>query len=105
VTGESAWDHPETRNLGRRACYDCHSNETTWPWYSNLAPMSWLLQRHVNEGRRELSFSTWDRSQRGEMPTRDFELLHLEARLSAADREALVQGLSATIGAGSTGRR
>ena len=44
----------------RRACYDCHSNETTWPWYSRVAPISWLVARHVHEGREHLNFSTWD---------------------------------------------
>ena len=46
--GEPAWNSPSTRELVRRTCFDCHSNETTWPWYSNVAPASWLLQRDVN---------------------------------------------------------
>ncbi|MBS1857520.1 MAG: heme-binding domain-containing protein, partial [Acidobacteria bacterium] len=61
---EPAWDSPETKSLVRRACFDCHSNETTWPWYSNVAPVSWLVQRDVNGGRRHLNFSEWDRPQR-----------------------------------------
>ena len=51
---EPAWDSPETKALIRRACFDCHSNETTWPWYSNVAPVSWLTQRDVNGGRGHL---------------------------------------------------
>ena len=57
VTAEPAWDSAETRELARRACFDCHSNETAWPSYTSISPASWLAQRHVNEGRRELNFS------------------------------------------------
>jgi hypothetical protein len=49
----------EVHALLQRACYDCHSNETRWPWYSQVAPMSFLIARDVTEGRRELNFSTW----------------------------------------------
>src|SRR5687768_3027163 len=52
VRQEPAWDRPQTRALVARACFDCHSNETTWPWYSHIAPVSWLIQRDVVEGRR-----------------------------------------------------
>ena len=63
VTAEAPWDSARTRELAVRACYDCHSNETTWPWYSNVAPMSWLVQRDVDEGRGVLNFSEWDQPQ------------------------------------------
>jgi hypothetical protein len=53
VTGEPAWDSPKTRELAVRACYDCHSNQTVWPWYSHIAPISWLVQQDVDEGRRK----------------------------------------------------
>lgn len=56
---EPNWDSPQTRELVVRACYDCHSNETKWPWYSNIAPVSWLVVRHVQEGRAALNFSEW----------------------------------------------
>jgi len=59
VTKEPGWDSSDTASLFHRACYDCHSNQTTWPWYSNLAPVSWLVQRDVNEGRRHLNFTQW----------------------------------------------
>ena len=49
----------EIKSILRRACYDCHSNETTWPWYSHVAPASWLIRNHVLEGRRRLNFSLW----------------------------------------------
>jgi hypothetical protein len=63
TTAEPRWDSPQTRDLARRACFDCHSNLTTWPWYSNVAPVSWLVQRDVDEGRSELNFSEWDMPQ------------------------------------------
>ena len=67
VLQEPNWDSPQTRDLASRACFDCHSNETTWPWYSNVAPVSWLVQRDVDEGREKLNFSEWGtaRSSRG----------------------------------------
>ena len=63
-TKEPSWNSPDTRALFRRACFDCHSNQTVWPWYSHVAPVSWLLQRDVNGGRSHLNFTEWDRPQR-----------------------------------------
>ena len=51
VTGEPKWSSARVRQLTKDACFDCHSNETTWPWYSNVAPVSWLVQRDVDSGR------------------------------------------------------
>ena len=89
----------------RRACYDCHSNETVWPWYSRVAPVSWVIARDVHEGRAALNFSTWNRLSakkqaeaiheswkevaEGEMPTWFYVALHPEARLSPADQSVL----------------
>ncbi|HET8530461.1 MAG TPA: heme-binding domain-containing protein [Methylomirabilota bacterium] len=113
---DPAWDTEATRALAVRACYDCHSNETVWPWYSHVAPMSWLLQRDVDEGRRKLNFSEWDRPQKearesakavrkGEMPPWYYTPLHPDARLTAAESQALVRGLETTLGAkGAKGR-
>ena len=109
VTGEPAWDAPETRALARQACFDCHSNETEWPAYSSIAPVSWLVQRDVNEGRAVLNFSEWPRPQQeakdapeevvqGEMPPATYALVHAHARLTAADRDRLAQGLGRTLG-------
>lgn len=108
VSQEVPWDSPQTRDLAVRACYDCHSNQTVWPWYSNVAPMSWLIQRDVDEGRQTLNFSEWDRSQRradraagqvesGEMPKWYYVLLHPSANLTTAEKEALFQGLRASL--------
>ncbi|HEX2864506.1 MAG TPA: heme-binding domain-containing protein, partial [Deinococcales bacterium] len=59
VTGEPAWP-AGARQLAVRACFDCHSNQTVWPWYSNIAPVSWLVQHDVDEGRHWLNFSQWN---------------------------------------------
>lgn len=111
VAAEPAWNSPATRALAVRACFDCHSNQTVWPWYSNVAPVSWLLQHHVDEGRALLNFSTWgtgpehgDRAARlvesGEMPPSTYLLLHPEARLSDTERQQLAGGLQQTLGGG-----
>jgi hypothetical protein len=108
-TGEPAWDSPATRELVHRACFDCHSNETVWPWYSHVAPTSWLLQRDVNEGRRHLNFSEWDHPQRhakdvaemvkeGEMPPWFYRPMHPGARLSDSEKQALMAGAEKTLG-------
>lgn len=108
VVAEPQWDSPQTRELAARACFDCHSNETHWPWYSNVAPVSWLIQRDVNEGRSHLNFSEWNRTQRaahevgevvseGEMPPWFYLPLHPSASLSSAEKQALVTGLQQTL--------
>ena len=95
----------EERSILRRACYDCHSNETVWPWYSRIAPISWLIARDVHEGRAELNLSTWNRYTtkeqvkklkeswdevaEGEMPPWFYLPPHPDAQLSADDRTAL----------------
>jgi hypothetical protein len=109
VTGEPEWDSPATRELATRACFDCHSNETAWPWYTNVAPMSWITQRHVDEGRDEVNYSEYDRRRgeaeesaetvrEGSMPPFDYVLAHPDARLTDAEKQALVDGLAATFG-------
>ncbi|HEY5270864.1 MAG TPA: heme-binding domain-containing protein, partial [Anaerolineales bacterium] len=60
VTSEPLWDSPQTRALAKRACFDCHSNETVWPWYSYVAPVSWLVYNDTMQGRRRLNFSEWN---------------------------------------------
>jgi hypothetical protein len=111
VVVEPRWDRPSTRALAVRACFDCHSNESAWPWYSHVAPTSWLVQNHVDEGRRVLNFSDWSRTYEeagesgeavldGTMPPRSYTLLHPEAKLSAAEKLALAEGLNATLGSG-----
>lgn len=108
VVAEPQWDSPQTRDLAARACFDCHSNETHWPWYSSVAPVSWLIQRDVVEGRSHLNFSEWNRTQRaahevgeamteGEMPPWFYLPMHPSARLSPSEKQALVTGLQQTL--------
>jgi hypothetical protein len=108
VVAEPLWDSLATRELARQACFDCHSNETQWPFYAGLAPASWLVTYDVRAGRAVLNFSEWQRRQEeageaaealaaGEMPPRIYTMMHAHARLSAADRAALARGLSASI--------
>lgn len=115
VTGEPTWDSPRTRELAKRACFDCHSHETSWPWYASIAPISWLVQHDVDEGRDHLDFSAWDQGARhaddaaeevedGEMPPAIYLLGHPQARLDESERAALVQGLRATFGERRRGR-
>ena len=111
VTQTLNWSSPETKALWVRACADCHSNETVWPPYAYIAPISWLVSHNVDEGRRELNLSQPLRGQparvaneisekitSGEMPPRDFILLHPEAVLSTVEKRALIDGLRATLG-------
>jgi hypothetical protein len=111
VTQEPGWDQARTRALAARACFDCHSNETVWPWYSHVAPLSWLVQRDVDEGRRALNYSEWDRGQheahesaksvqKGEMPPWFYALPGTSARLTPAEQRELIAGLEATFGGG-----
>jgi hypothetical protein len=110
VTGEPAWTSPEVRALAVRACFDCHSNESKWPWYSHVAPVSWLVANHVEEGRHELNFSEFDRSQKhardaaeelreGEMPMKGYVVMHAEAKLTDAEKQQLTEAFVAMFGA------
>jgi hypothetical protein len=111
VNGEPQWDSPQTRDLVTRVCYDCHSNQTTWPWYSNIAPVSWLIQHDVEEGRSRLNFTEWNQPQRetdnaarqvqrGAMPQWYYTLLHPTANLTPDEKQALIQGLQASLSGG-----
>lgn len=105
---EPAWDSERTRALVVAACFDCHSNETSWPWYTNVAPFSWLVQNDVDEGRDHLNFSEWNRPQdgtdelaetirEGSMPPWYYGFLHPDARLSESEKERLIAGLRETF--------
>ena len=93
-----------------RACGDCHSHETKWPWYSHIAPISWLVYRDVQEGRKHFNVSAWGYQRKnegeeaakelaeGEMPPLLYLLAHPEARLSAKEKKELIEGLWRTFG-------
>lgn len=104
VTGDI--DAPaEVHSIFKRACYDCHSYETKWPWYSKIAPASILIASDVNEGREYLNFSIWkdlseeghqnlkqkiwEKVSKGEMPLPQYKLAHSEAKLTDADKEII----------------
>lgn len=96
---------PEVRQVLERACYDCHSNESKWPWYGYVAPASWLVAYDIEEAREHMNFSTWNRYDReeqldlveevweeveeGEMPPFFYTPLHSHANLDANDRAVL----------------
>ncbi len=116
VVAEPAWDSPQTRVYFMQVCGDCHSNETVWPWYSNIAPVSWLVQRDVDEGRSYLNISEWGTREfeaedsaelykEGEMPPAQYLPTHPKARLSDNDRGAFLQGLVTTFGSEGGGER
>jgi len=110
VLAEPKWDTPKTRELFMRSCGDCHSNETKWPFYSNIAPLSWSIYNHVDEGREHFNISMWGKQKKneakdaveeieeGEMPLAPYLLAHPEARLSDSDKKLLIQGLKNTFG-------
>lgn len=111
VTGEPQWANSETRDLMVRACFGCHSNEVEYPAYASVAPISWVVQSHVDEGRRKVNFSEFDRRQRGadetleviadgSMPPSYYTMFgrHPEAKLSASELQTLIAGVKATPG-------
>lgn len=116
VIAEPAWDMPATRDLAVRACFDCHSNETYWPWHSNIAPLSWWVQSHLDEGREEPNFSEWASADyevdeiaesvvEGEMPPLHYKFSPGSRNLSARKRELLIAGLISTFGFSDGDRR
>jgi hypothetical protein len=122
VVQEPIWNAPETRALAEKACFDCHSYETKWPWYSRVAPVSWVIWYDVTEGRQRLNFSDWAKhagedyvdpnnpfppktlSERiaqvissGRMPPGTYRLMNPGARLSESQKAALIDGLVQTV--------
>ena len=105
VTQAAVFPDSQSRQIFTDSCADCHSNLTEWPWYSNVAPMSWLVQNHVDEGRSKFNVSEWNRPQpelsevieqirSGEMPPWNYTLIHRNADLTAAEKRRLIASLS-----------
>ena len=105
VTRSAKWPTGQGEQLARQSCYDCHSNLTKWRWYSNVAPVSWLVQHDVEDGRDVLNFSEWDSGQpdlgevteqvtSGEMPPRQYTIVHPSASLSSQEETQLVAALT-----------
>jgi mono/diheme cytochrome c family protein len=111
VLKEPLWDKASTRELARRACFDCHSNQTVWPWYSMVAPASWLVYHDVVEARERLNFSEWGVGRRtgeqmeeireeireGDMPPLQYRVAHPKAWFSDEEVRALIDGLTTTV--------
>lgn len=110
VVAEPPWDSEQTRELAVVACFDCHSNETIWPWYASVAPVSWLVQRDVDRGRSKANWSEWgldddddsaesaETVEEGSMPLNFYTWLHPEAKLSDSELDVLAAGLESTFG-------
>jgi len=111
IVREPVWNNPATKDLTKRVCFNCHSNETVWPLYSKIAPASWLIYSDVTEARQKLNFSNWKDGERGgengyeirkeiesgQMPPIQYRLAHPEVKLNNASKKALVDGLEATV--------
>lgn len=108
VVQEPAWDSPQTHTLFARACNDCHSNQTDWSQQSTFAPVAWLMQWAVDQGRAAFNVSEWPGGgrnasdvaasvQNGSMPPEIYLSLHPEARLTPDEQQALIRGLKATF--------
>jgi len=111
ITGEPEWATPRTRELMVRACFGCHSNEVEYPSYASVAPISWVVQSHVDGGRQNVNYSEFDKGQRrakntvlavtsGFMPPSYYTQFgrHPEAKLTKAEMAELIAGLKATPG-------
>ena len=99
----------EVQKILRATCYDCHSNETQWPWYSYIAPASWFVKQHVTDGRDNINLNFWgeyeleDRAymikemieevEEGEMPLPGYDIMHPDARLTNEQKEVLFKWL------------
>jgi hypothetical protein len=108
VIKELQWDSSRTRELAVRACFNCHSNETRWPWYANVAPLSWVVQFDVQAARSVINFSEWNHTydlalysgqsvRTGNMPTLKYRMAHPEANLTEQETLELARGLDATL--------
>jgi len=110
IISEPTWDSPRTKELFNNACADCHSHQTKYPWYSDIAPVSWLLARDVEEGREHFNVSVWGAQKKnegkeaakevreGEMPPWFYLPTHPEAKLSDTEKNELATGLEKTFG-------
>jgi hypothetical protein len=108
TTQEPKWSSPEARTLVKQSCFQCHSNETEWPWYSYVAPASWLIKFDVVRGRDQFNFSEWDQNpgtlsqmvrniQRGSMPPLQYTLFHPNAKLNDQQKQALIDALTTSL--------
>lgn len=108
IVSEPNWSSPQARALAKEHCFQCHSNETEWPWYSNIAPASWLIAMDVIEGRGEFNFSDWQNNpgelnemveviQSGEMPPIQYWVFHPNSRMNDQQKQELIQALESSV--------
>jgi hypothetical protein len=108
IVSEPQWSSPEARALVKERCFQCHSNETEWPWYSNIAPGSWLIAWDVSRGRSKFNFSDWQNHpeeleemikeiEEGEMPPIQYWIVHPEARMDEGHKQELITALQSSI--------
>jgi mono/diheme cytochrome c family protein len=105
VTAAAPWPNEQAESVARTSCYACHSNETEWPAYSYVAPMSWLVRNDVEGGREEMNFSEWDEDSadtaedsedeivEGRMPLPNYRRIHRDAQLSDQEAAVLIDAL------------
>lgn len=108
VTYQVKWDSEQTKEYFYRACADCHSNETDWPWYANVRPVAFFVVGHVDEGRKEFNISVppgnderheaYEKVEEGDMPLDSYVWLHSEADLTDQEKKDFVTGLKKTFG-------
>ena len=108
TVSEPKWVSPEARALVKEHCFQCHSNETEWPWYSNIAPASWLIAMDVREGRQQFNFSDWQANpgevdemvqeiQSGGMPPIQYWIFHPNSKMNDQQKQELIQALEQSI--------
>jgi hypothetical protein len=109
VVAEPKWDSPTTREIAVRACFECHSNTSEYPWYSYIAPASWLIRYDIDHARDAFNFSDWygskllvdlmeKRVMENKMPPWRYRIFHPEANLSEAEKQQFINGMYATVG-------
>ena len=104
--GDAIESSENVQAILERSCFDCHSSHTTFPWYSNIAPVSWFTKDHVKEGREHLNFSTWNsytdekkmkyleklpKAIKSKMPMESYLIMHKDAKLSEDDKKAIAE--------------
>jgi len=108
TVSEPKWSSPEARAQVKEHCFQCHSNETNWTWYANIAPGSWLIAYDVIEGRDKFNFSDWNNRpgeldeivssiQEGEMPPVQYWIFHPSSRLNAQQKQDLIDALNSSL--------
>jgi mono/diheme cytochrome c family protein len=108
TVSEPNWSSPQARALVKEHCFQCHSNETAWPWYSNVAPGSWLIAYDVTAGRRQFNFSDWKSNpgeldemvgaiQEGEMPPIQYWIVHPNSKMNAQQKQELIAALQSSV--------